>query len=177
MQGSDDRIAIASSKVKLILVALGAFLFVALSVWLFMIADTQDRFSSIYVKVLSVLGVVFSGLCGLYCLSKLSDDSPGLVLDSEGIIDNSSAIAAGRVTWQEIRDVQEMVVSGQRFLTVIVQDPGKYLGKGNPLSRLLVKMNYKMYGSPIFISTNGLKVGFDELERLFQDYRDRYGPG
>lgn len=91
------------------------------------------------------------------------------------MIDNSSGIAAGRVEWREIRDIRVMTVSGQKLLAFFVNDPGKFLGKGNIVSRLFVRMNYRMYGTPVFISSHALKVNFEELERLIRDFRGRYG--
>lgn len=175
MHSTDDRIAISSSKVKLVLLTVGAFLFVAAGVGLFEFADTQRQYPPIYVKGISILGIGFFGLCGVFASLKLFDSSPGLVLDREGIIDNSSAIAAGRVTWREIRDIQAVSISGQRLLAIIVDDPEKYLGKGNVLSRWFVKMNHRLYGTPIFISSHALKINFDDLERQIQDFRARHG--
>lgn len=174
MHSTDDRVVIASSKVKLVLLTVGALLFVAAGFWLFDIADSQRRYAAIYVKGVSVLAIGFFGLCGFYGLLKLFNSSPGLVLDREGIIDNSSAIAAGRVAWREIRDIRVMSVSGQRLLAVIVDDPERYLDRGNVLGRMFVKMNYKLYGTPIFISSHALKVKFEELEKQIQDFRARH---
>lgn len=174
MHSTDDRIAIPSSKVKLVLLTVGALLFVGAGIWLFDIADTQSRYAPIYVKGISVLAIGFFGLCALYGLLRLFDGAPGLVLDREGIIDNSSGVAAGRVAWREIRDIRVMSVSGQRFLAFVVNDPEKYLGKGNIVSRLFVKLNYKMYGTPIFISSHSLKVKFEDLEKLIQDFRRKH---
>lgn len=168
-----DRTAIPSSKVKLMLMTAGAILFVAVGIWLLGLADTQSRYPPAYVKGVAVLTIGFFGLCGLFAFFKLFDGSPGLVLDREGIIDNSSAVAAGRVSWREIRDVQVVSVSGQRFLAFIVTDPEKYLGKGNPVSSFFAKMNYRMYGTPVFISAHALRVRFEDLEKQIQDFRNR----
>jgi hypothetical protein len=175
MHSTDDRIVIPSSKVKLVLLTIGAFLFVGGGFWLFDVADTPSRYAPLYVKGISVLTIGFFGLCGLYGLVKLFDASPGLVLDREGIIDNSSGVAAGRVAWREIRDIQILSISGQRFLAFVVHDPQKYLDRGNILSRVLVKLNYKIYGTPIFISANSLKVNFEDLEQQVQDFRRKHG--
>lgn len=166
-----ERIVVASSKVKVALLTAGALLFVALGVWLLEIADVQRRFPPLYVKGASVLAIGFFGLCLVFWLIKLFDGSPGLVLDREGIIDNSSALAAGRVAWREIRDVRVISVQGQRFLAFVVDDPERYLGKGSILKRFLVKMNYRMYGTPIFISAHSLKMNFNELEKLIAEFR------
>jgi hypothetical protein len=42
MHSTDDRIAIASSKSKVGLLTMGAFLFVVAGIWLFEVADTQN---------------------------------------------------------------------------------------------------------------------------------------
>ena len=174
MDSPRDRIVIACSKSKLGLMMLGALLFVAGGLWLFAIADTQGRYPPIYVKAVSVAAIGFFGLCGVFVLLKLFDDSPGLVLDREGIVDNSSGVAAGRVAWRDIRDIQVMSVSGQRFLALVVAEPEKYLAKGNPLKRWMVRMNYRTYGTPVFISANSLKVKLDDLEQQIRDFHGRH---
>jgi hypothetical protein len=166
-----ERIVIALSKVKVALVTAGALLFVALGVWLLEIADLQRRFPPLYVKGASVLAIGFFGLCGVYALFKLFDDSPGLILDREGFIDNSSGIPAGRVAWREIREIRVVSMHRQRFLAFMVDDPQKYLGKGSLVRRVFVRMNYRMYGTPILIGAHSLKMKFDELERLIAEFR------
>jgi hypothetical protein len=157
------------------MLTVGALLFVVGGVWLFDIAETRGPYASIYVKGVGVLAVGFFGLCALCGFVKLFDRAPGLVLDREGIIDNSSGVAPGRVLWSEIRDIQAMSISGQRFLAFIVRDPEKYLSKGNIVSRLFVKLNYKMYGTPIFISSHSLKTNFVDLENQIRDFRRKHG--
>jgi len=175
VQTSEDRIVIRSSRTKLILVVVGALLFVVLGVLLITMADDQNRHSPIYVKTVSVVCIAFFGLCAVVGLVKLFDGAPGLVLDRQGIIDNSSALGAGRVDWREIQDVRAVTISGQKFLAFYVEDPGRFLNKGNVVMRLFLKMNYRMYGSPIFISSHSLKVNFEELEILVHDFRGRHG--
>ena len=170
-----DRVVIALSKVKLSLVVVGALLFVAGGVWLLAIADTQTRYLPTYIKGVAILAIGFFGLCTLYGLRKLFDGSPGLILDREGIMDNSSGISVGRVAWREIRDIQVVSIHGQRLLALFVSDHQRYLGRGNLLSRLFRKMNYRWYGTPVFISAHGLKVPFKDLETQIRDFRARYG--
>ena len=174
MPSPEDRVVIASSKVKLILLTAGAFLFVVAGIWMFDVADTQRRYAPMYVRVMSVLAIGFFGLSGLYGLRKLFDGSPGLVLDREGIIVYASGIAAGRVAWREIRDIQVVSVSGQQFLAITVEDPEKFLMKGNVLGRWFARMNHKAYGTPIFISSHSLTMKFEDLEERIQDFHKRH---
>src|SRR5262245_20782745 len=170
-----DRVVIALSKVKLSFLVVGALLFVAAGIWMLAIADAQTRYLSIYVKGVAIIAIGFFGLCALYGLHKLLDGAPGLILDREGIMDNSSGIAAGRVAWREVRDIQVVTIHRQRLLGVIVSNPEKYLGRGNLLIRLFRKMNYRWYGTPVFISAHGLKVTFEDLETQIRDFRAKFG--
>jgi hypothetical protein len=134
--------------------------------------NSNDR---IVVPSSKTLAAGFFGLCALYGFIKLFDRAPGLVFDHEGIIDNSSGAVAGRVSWSEIRDIKAMTISGQRFLAFMVRDPERYLGKGNIVSRVFVKLNYKRYGTPIFIASHSLKTNFVDLEKQIRDFLGKHG--
>ncbi|ORA62129.1 STM3941 family protein [Mycobacteroides franklinii] len=63
----------------------------------------------------------------------------------------------------------------QRILMVAVKDPERYIARGGPVTRLLNRGNMRMAGSPIAISANSLKIGFDELLAAFEANRSRFG--
>ncbi len=96
-----DQIVIPLSRTKIVLLFLGAVAFVLLSVWLWTIADHQTRHNPLYVKAVAIAGASFFGLCAGFAFIKLFDTKPGLIIDSDGIVDNSSGVSAGRVPWQE----------------------------------------------------------------------------
>jgi hypothetical protein len=176
MQRVDDIVSIPLSKTKLAFLLLLAAGFVALCAWLYL-HPNGTRYDPTFVRAIGMVGFVFFGLCGVIALTKCFDSRPGLVLDSLGITDNSSGVAAGRIAWSEIRDVQIASVRSQKFLVLLVTNPEKYLGKGNFLKRFLVDANYRMTGSPITISSSALRISFAELEQLVRDYLAKYGRG
>ena len=171
---STDQIIIPFSRTKIVLLILGAVALVAGSVLLLYVADDQRRLPPTTARIVSILGIVFFTAGAIYGIVKVFDKRPGLVLDREGIIDNSSAVAAGRIPWSEIQDIQTANISGQTFLAFYVSDPEKYLGRGNILKRGLVKANYKGYGTPIFISTITLKAKLPELEHQIDVMRRKF---
>lgn len=171
----DDRIVIEGSRTKLALVLVAALAFVVLGVALWLVADVQERYPPLVVRGTGALVSVFFGLAALYAVIKLFDRSPGLVLDREGIIDDSSALAVGRVPWRDIRDISTTTVSGQRFLTLSLHDPEPYLRRGNPIKRFFVQLNHRMYGSPVFISATGLKATLEEIEGHLERFHARHG--
>ena len=92
-----ERILIPLSKTKIGLLLGGSGVFVAASLWLWNHADEIPHHNALYVEVVAIAGIGFFGLCGLYALFKLFDTEPGLIVDAEGIVDNSSAVSAKRI--------------------------------------------------------------------------------
>jgi len=97
------------------------------------------------------------------------------VLNSAGIIDNSSGLAAGFVPWSEITGAEIYEVHRQKMLVIKVRNPEEFIQRGNVLQRAMVKMGSKMSGSPIAITSNTLKINFPELLSTFEQYHRKYG--
>lgn len=158
-----DSISIPLSKGKIVLIVIGSIAFVVMSCLLLIYSQQIPRMNSILIKGVVASGILFFGFCGVFGLKKLFDDKPGLIIDAEGIVDNSSAVAAGRILWDEITSLKISEIAGQRFLTIMVVSPEKYVGGQSKLRAWLNSMNTKMTGSPINISTNALKISLDAL--------------
>jgi hypothetical protein len=158
-----ERILIPLSKTKIVLLLVGSVVFVAVSLWLWDHADEIPHRNPLYVEAVAIAGIGFFGLCGLYALFKLFDTAPGLIVDAEGIVDNSSGVSAGRIPWSHICGFKIKSVHKQRFLTIEVHNPETYVRKANFLKRPLVTLNMKYFGGPIQISANTLKIDFDRL--------------
>jgi hypothetical protein len=178
---SSQRIEIPLSKGKIAFLLMGSIAFVAIGVWMWMIADVPDRAlpwfarSPWIVKGVAAVTMCFFGACCVFAAYKMLDGKPGLVIDGQGIIDNSSGVAAGRIAWNDITGFRVTEVTGQRFLTIDVLDPDKYLAQCTSLARMMNVASAKMTGSPVNISASTLKVSLDELERLLSDAARKYG--
>lgn len=168
-------VVIPLSKSKLALILLGALACVAGSIGIWSIADTQARYNPLFMKAIAVAGVLFSGGGAVYCCFKVFDTRPGLIIDSQGIVDNSSAVAAGRIFWHEIIGLKVSEIAGQRFISIEVVDPKRFIDGGSFFSRMVNAANTKMTGSPINISSISLRVEFDklvhELTEAFAKYK------
>jgi hypothetical protein len=166
----DSRIEIEHSKGKIVAFLLGAIVFIALG-WVFMI--NPDAFISsasknaIYIRVIGVITIVFFGLCLIFIVRKLFDKNPGLVIDKDGITDNSNATSVGLVEWKDITGMEIRQIKSTRFLVLHTSNPEKYITRvQNPILRQGVVFNYSTYGSPIAIISTSLKISFDDLVRL-----------
>src|SRR5207248_5771457 len=133
---------ISSSKKKLAGFGVGAAACAAFGVQWWMVAD-----AAVIGTGVAVVCIGFFALCGLYCLVKMCDRAPGLVLDRDGIIDNSTGVAAGRVRWEEIIDIRFRMRGRQRLVTVDVVDPRRFVERGGAVRRLLTRLNTTALGS------------------------------
>ena len=163
------------SKVKIMLLILGAIIFVLLGAWVLSLdaqtIENQRRFNSpSLVYGVGIASIIFFGLCGLVGIKKLFDKSPGLIINSKGILDNSSGVSAGIIPWAEIVSIGEYQVQKQKFISIQVTDPEKYANNGNALKRMANRANIKMCGTPINISANSLKISYSELLETITEY-------
>ena len=171
----EDRVlSIPVSKFKLVLLFLGAISFVASAIWIFYISGSEPVYILVLVRTVSLFCLIFFGLCSLYSIKKLFNSNPGLILNPLGIIDRSSAVSVGQILWQDLDGINVNWIQGQRFITLYVTNPQKYLQRGGFLKRRINSLNYQLYGSPINISVNTLKINFDELTELISHYYERY---
>lgn len=179
-----NEIIIPRNKFKIAFLALGAVAFVAVGIWLVQIAtsvllgdaaNTFDDDHPAYTLSVGLMSIVFFGPAGLILIRKLFNNAPGLVINSEGILDNSTAVAAGFIPWDEITTFLPQTHAGKKFLVVFVRDPDRYANKGGLLKRLMNKANRSLTGSPINISMGTLKIKSDELESIFRENLRRYG--
>lgn len=170
MSTTDKDLVIPLSKKKIVLLMLGALGFVALGAWVLAVADEIPRRDPAVLRAAGIVAIVFFGFASVYALRKLFDAAPGLIINSRGIVDNSSAIAAGLIPWEQITELTVTTVQSQRLLTIHVRSPDLFLTQGNFMRRMAAKVNYKHYGSPVQISANALKVSFDELLALVRHH-------
>jgi hypothetical protein len=167
-------IAIPLSKRKLVLAIFGCVTFVAAGVWMWSIADTQSRVDLIAMKAAGIASIGFFGLCGIYVCIKTLDRRPGLIIDEDGIVDRSSAVAVGRIWWDEVRALRVSGILSQSFVTVEVFDPQAFIDRSGRFGRRIHAANAAMTGSPINIASNSLAIDFGELVRLLTEAYERY---
>lgn len=158
--------AIEFSRTRLVLLIAGSLLMTAMGAWLFMTGGPPGRSTRPWmVHATGAVAFLFFGAAAVYAVAKAFDRKPGLVLGPTGLVDNSSAVAAGFIPWSDVTGVRIFTFGIQKFLVVRVADPEKYIRRGNPFRRALNRVNTWMCGSPITISSIALRIPFRELHR------------
>jgi hypothetical protein len=174
-----QRIEIPLSKSKIIMMLISALVFVAIGLW-FVIAPPQIKNSywgnPTRIAIAGYASIIFFGLCAAHFIRKLPDTNPGLIIDNTGLLDNSGALSAGRILWEDIENISVLQMHKQKLLMLEVKNPQDYIDRQKSLlKRKGMELNYKMYGTPLSITANGLKMPFQELFTLvsqkFQETR------
>lgn len=168
----DTQIEIPLSKNKMVVSLLGTICFVGFGFW-FLINPSKINKSifghPILIFVVGLVSILFFGLVAITIIKKFSNNKVGLIINQEGIIDNSSGVSAGIVLWIDIDEIKTAQVMNQKFLMIIVKNPRLYIDReNNIIKRKGMQMNLSSYGSPISISTNSLKINFDDLQELLK---------
>lgn len=168
------QILIPLSKTKLTLLLIGSIAFVAGGIWMVTspngFATSYRTYNPVWVFAVGLASIVFFGLCLINIAKKLTDSAPGLIINDQGINDNSSGVSAGLILWSDIQEIRMTEVVNQKFLMLIVSNPDHYISRQTSfIKRKAMEINYRSYGSPISISVNGLKAKFDELFLLLQN--------
>jgi hypothetical protein len=178
MAVNDERV-IALSRSKLILTIAGGLVMAGAGVWFLVASNDSSLVTTVgrfvppwFIHGLGLVAALFFGGVAVYAIRKSFDTKPGLTLSSAGLVDNSSAVAAGFIPWSEVVGTYQL--HRQKMLVVHVADAGKYIERGSAMKRALNRANAGMCGSPIVISSHALQIPFDELRKEVAAYLSRY---
>lgn len=166
----EERIEIQLSKTKILLLLIGATVFVVLGIH-FIINPEQFK-STIFrnieiIRIVGIASVAFFGLCLVFITKKLFDKKVGLTIDQNGITDNSNRANLGIIEWTDITGIGTIQVASTKILMLETDKPEKYIERAkNGIAKSAMKANYKMYGSPLSIISNSLKIKHDDLQKL-----------
>lgn len=173
MLKTSEDFEIELSKQKLFLLLLGCIGFVALGIS-FIINPTINN-HSIYSNSPILFGVgtasvLFFGFIAIFNIRKIFDNKPGIVISKTGLTDNSSAAAAGEILWNDIEDISVIEIKRQKIIMIYVKNPTEYINKQpNSFKRGIMQLNFKMYGTPISISSNALKTNHKDLLTILKE--------
>ena len=170
-----EQIEIPLSKKKMLLTFFGAIAFVGFGVLFLITPSIFTNKNSIVVLIVGLASILFFGLAAISIFRKFSDKKAGIIINRQGIIDNSSGVSAGLVLWSDIEEIETVKVQSQKFMIFIMKNPQDYIDRvTNPLKRKGMEMNYRIYGSPISISANSLQMNFDNLYKLLIEKMKEY---
>ena len=169
-----EKIEIALSKDKLVLMLIGALTFVIIGIWLVVAPPTINNLffgNPTRLLIIGIVAIVFFGLCAVYIARKIPDNKPGLIIDKTGLTDNSSGVSAGQILWSDIENISVIEIHRQKLIMLHVKNPQDYIDKQTSgFKRKMMQMNFNMYETPLSITSNSLQIKFDELLNILNDH-------
>jgi len=149
-----ETLEIPLSKGKLIILFVGSLLFVAAGFWFIKQPETITQTVAMPPAILILI----------FIFKKFFDTKAGIIINRNGIYDNSSGVSAGFIPWGDISNISTMEISKQKLIMIEVINPEVYINRQtNFIAKKASAINHKMYGSPINISANSLQYKFDDL--------------
>lgn len=165
----ENEIIIENSKKKIFLLLLLSIVFVIVGFWIILGQDS-DRKTLIVLIIGGYGSVIFFGL-GIYVfIRQLFSNNWGLVINDHGLIyDNRNPVDCF-LNWYEIDSIQTFNVRRQKIINIHLKNPDSLIDRQkNIFKKKLMRFNQNTYGAPIGISTNGLKISYDNLMDLLID--------
>jgi hypothetical protein len=119
--------------------------------------------------LIGIIGILFFGSIVVYGIKKILNKKIGLIIDSNGITDDTNLTSIGLIEWNDIIEIRTEQIMTTKFLLIDVNNPEKYIGKAkNGIQSFLMKFNMNKYETPLSISSSVLNFNFKELEKLIQ---------
>lgn len=162
-----ETIVIPLSKTKIALRAGGSVLFVLLGYFLLTTVGAEKTgIWAAFVKGTGVACMLFFGATTVYAVKKMFDKNAGLIIDNQGITDNTHASSIGLIKWEDITEIRMAQVMSSRFLLIYMPNYTAILEKYTGIRRKIMEQNMKTYGTPVSITTDTLNCQLDDLVKL-----------
>ncbi len=156
-----NQVEIPLNKSKLFLLTVVCFLFTGIGIYMFL--DAND----FVLKTIAILAILIFATGIVSGLKKLFNKNPGLIIDSEGITDNSNGLNIDLIPWNDITEIKSNSFRGIKTILIYVRNPEEYIEKAKTKrASVILKDNMKTNGTPFSIASNTLKYNFEELEQL-----------
>jgi hypothetical protein len=118
---------------------------------------------------------VYFGLLESYAIFRLVRRAPSLVVGVDGIHDNSSIIAAGRIGWDEVCAIERKKNYLVHHISVTLADKDAVVWRIGLPRRWLVQIMQTLSEKAIALPPGFLNTPLNEVELLLQRYFAEFG--
>ncbi|MEI7670184.1 MAG: STM3941 family protein, partial [Pseudomonadota bacterium] len=140
-----------------------------LSIYQNVIAESGISFHLLFDSAFDLAFLVVFGTVAGFAIKRWFDKGFGLVINREGIIDNSGIVPSGTILWSEVEEINTSKIIFSDCVQVKVRHPQKFiLREGNLFNRIWLWLENRRSGSPVNISGSGLQIKFKELFSIVQ---------
>ena len=167
-------IELNSKKDKLLLIP--SILFTFIGIWFLFNPNilSNHNLTPEIIRIINISLILFFGINSIIGLKKIFNRKIGLIIDSNGITDNSNKSSIGLIEWKDITEIRTKHILSTKFFLIDINNPEKYLEKSKSIYQSkLLKINMDSYGTPLYITSYSLNFDFKELERILQTEFER----
>lgn len=166
-------IKIAYNKKQLIAPLFGAL--VLLMLMLHLLTDaSEDNIVLLgipyLVEVLALICFSFFGFIIFIFYKKISDQSPALIINDEGITDNTNVVGSHLITWDSIEEFCIKTINKHEFILIMVKNPEAYIqAETKKIVRYLLKRKMKKFQTPFVIVKLYVETDFTALSNIMEE--------
>jgi hypothetical protein len=137
-----------------------SLVFVALGIYILVIADTQSAVASIGAMAIGIAAIVFFGTGAIIVFIKLFDNTPGIIINEEGI----NIVKEHLIRWEDITDYSTAMLRNKKLLLIYVENPEEYMSTATTLRRMAMKLTINQYKTPFGLIADRYQCSFEELK-------------
>lgn len=172
-----EPLIIKPHKFKTLLVLVMGVFFVLLCIWAINKPSSGSmsffgKLNDEKIKIAGVVGFLLGSLGIVFGIVKLIQNKPSLIINDEGIYDNSSAAGFGLITWESITAVEIISIHRVEMILIFVNNQEELMARVNWFRQLLFKISISTYGTPIGISTNTMNIEINPLYDIITNKMD-----
>ncbi|MFT4092883.1 MAG: STM3941 family protein [Niabella sp.] len=128
-----------------------------------------------FVRAAGYIGSVIFIICAAFFAQKVFSKKPGLIIDNDGVIDNSMGVLFAKVNWAQVTEIKHLESNGRHYIPVFIKKPGEYIAaEQNPMKRKMLELTYNTLKTPVNIAADRLKIEFDELFARIKAAHENY---
>ena len=126
--------------------------------------------SELFNRIVAVSCILFFGAIFITIPLKFFKNKMGIVINEQGIIDNSNFSSIGLIEWKDVKAIRTVQFQRTKALLVDTNKPKKYIDKANSsFKKRMLNSNKRVYGTPLYITSLILDIGFSDLERIMKE--------
>jgi len=124
---------------------------------------------------LLTVGIMLFGFMAIANIRKMMGKKHGVILNAEGITDDTNLFSVGFVPWEDILEFKLRRGRNSKWISVKVKNPNHYINRASFLKQAGLMCNHSVGITPVCITTAQLEVSSEELLALCNEYLEKHG--
>ncbi len=130
----------------------------------------SNIFKDMFLQISGGAISLFFGFNAYTFLILLFKPNPALILNTDGVTDNTGFLSAGYIPWTNVERVEALQNGINSHFKIRLKDPTDYLNKGNPFERLIKSWTMNKKDAYAAVFANRLDADYEEVLMAFNKY-------